>query len=174
MRKITLLLAATLISASGYAHDTERGKKNQYRNHKEAISHHHHEVRNRYGRTGYERSEHNRRSDKDARNTHRKWQTVSSFRGRSGIEVTRSIPVHEKVKALSIQGTKRGMIVRRAYAVMGNGRWVRLHGLEGRILRGDQVRQRLNHPRHVRRVVLDIAPSRFKRGSGELKVRTAR
>ena len=103
----------------------------------------------------------------------KRWETVSAFRGRSGKVVTRQIQVGEEVRALSIAGTKRGMVVRRAKALLGNGRWIRLEGLEGHVTHGEQVSHRLHNPRHIRRVLLDIAPDRDKRGYGELQIKPA-
>ncbi|MFT5929291.1 MAG: hypothetical protein ACI805_002423 [Candidatus Azotimanducaceae bacterium] len=104
----------------------------------------------------------------------RNWQTVSNFRGRSGKVVTRQFRVGEKVNALSIEGTKRGMVIRRAHALLGTGRWVRLEGLEGHITNGERARHRLHNSRFVRRVELEIGPGRYKRGYGKLQVSSAR
>ena len=102
-----------------------------------------------------------------------RWETFGSFRGRSGKHVTRQIHVDERVKALSLQGTKRGMVVRRAHALLGNGRWVRIEGLEGHLRYGEQTKHRLRRPRHVQKVVLDIAPDRYKRGYADLRIKSA-
>ncbi len=103
----------------------------------------------------------------------RRWQAVSAFRGRTGKDVTRYIGVEDRVQALSIAGTKRAMYIRRAYALMGNGKWIRIQGLEGYVSRGETVRHRLRHPRYVRQIALDIEPARYKRGYAELRVRPA-
>ena len=129
---------------------------------------------------GYSRGHANyddRRNDghRDKRHAHRqnRWETVDSFRGRSGKLVTRQINVDERVQELSLQGTKRGMVVRRAHALMGNGRWVRIEGLEGHLRHGEQVKHRLRKPRHVQKVVLEIAPERYKRGYADLRIKSA-
>ncbi|MFT7244570.1 MAG: hypothetical protein ACI82A_001928 [Candidatus Azotimanducaceae bacterium] len=102
-----------------------------------------------------------------------RWETVGSIRGRSGKHVTRQINVDERVQALSLQGTKRGMVVRRAHALLGNGHWVRVEGLEGHLRHGEQSKHRLHKARHVQKVVLDIAPDRYKRGYADLRIKTA-
>jgi hypothetical protein len=102
-----------------------------------------------------------------------RWETVGSIRGRSGELVTRQINVDERVQALSLQGTKRGMVVRRAHALLGNGRWVRVEGLEGHLRHGEQSQHRLHRASHVQKVVLDIAPDRYKRGYADLHIKTA-
>lgn len=116
---------------------------------------------------GHQDNRHNK-----ARNRGR-WETVGSFRGRSGKHVTRQINVDERVQALSLQGTKRGMVVRRAHALLGNGRWVRVEGLEGHLRYGEQSKHRLHKARHVQKVVLDIAPDRYKRGYADLRIKSA-
>lgn len=126
-------------------------------------------------RKSYKRDHHhnNRYSDHHKYNPAR-WQPVQSFRGRSGRDVTRYISVQDKVDALSIQGIKRSLYIREAYALMGNGRWVRVKGLEGYVGRGERLRHRLRNSRYVQKVVLDIEPGRYKRGYAELFVRPAR
>lgn len=103
----------------------------------------------------------------------RPWQVVSAFRGRTGKDVTRYIGVDDRVHALSVTGLKRAMYIRRAYALLGNGEWIRIRGLEGYVNHGESVRHRLRHARYVRQVALDIEPARHKRGYAELKVRPA-
>lgn len=110
------------------------------------------------------------------RKSHQKahrWEHIQGFRGRSGREVTRYIGVNNRVRALSIEGTKRAMYIREAYALMGNGRWVRVHGLEGYVSRGERLRHRLRNPRFVQKVVLEVEPARYKRGYAQLLVRPA-
>ena len=103
----------------------------------------------------------------------RRWEPVQSFRGRSGKDVKRYIEVQDRVHALSIQGTKRAMYIREAYALMGNGRWVRVKGLEGYVRRGERLKHRLRNPRFIQRIVLEVEPARYKRGYAELSVRPA-
>lgn len=139
----------------------------------------HNAERNHHNRSRYSYSQsHNRRDQHSNRggqqHQSRKWQTVSAFRGRSGKVVTREFRVGEKVNALSIQGTKRAMVIRRAHALMGNGRWVRLGGLEGHIANGERAKHRLHNSRFVRRVELEVAPGRYKRAYGNLQVSSAR
>ena len=105
--------------------------------------------------------------------TSRRWEPVQGFRGRSGRDVTRYIGVNDHVRALSIEGTKRGMYIRKAYALLGNGRWVRVHGLEGYVSRGERISHRLRYSRYVKQIVLDVEPAHYKRGYAQLLVRRA-
>jgi len=129
------------------------------------------------GRYSYDQN-HNRGDRTDNRHGEqhqsRHWQTVSAFRGRSGKVVTRQFRVGEMVNALSIESTKRGMVIHQAHALLGNGRWVRLEGLEGHIRDGERARHRLHNSRFVRRVELEVGPGRYKRGYGQLQVSSAR
>lgn len=129
----------------------------------------------RYANHNHRRHDRHHRDDhyKSHKYSPRKWQTVRGFRGRSGRDVTRYIAVQDRVRALSIQGTKRSMYISEAYALMGNGRWVRVRGLEGYVGRGERIKHRLRNPRYVQKVVLHVEPARHKRGYAELLVRPA-
>ena len=199
---LTTTLMTTLMATSSYADGRWQEDRNQYRVitelfyphqtvrlktelHKEA----HKDLRNQLRRDKRQHDYQDQRNNKhhgtssqttsqqhSKHSKHRgqRWEPVSAFRGRSGKTVTRSIRVQDKVDALAIQGTKRGMNIQSAHAVMGNGRWVRLRGLEGRVRHGEQLKHRLRHSRHVQKVVINVAPDRYKRGYAELSVKTAR
>ena len=99
------------------------------------------------------------------------WQFVSDFRSRKGKDVDRTINVNERVIALELEGRKRDLIIDRAYAELGNGRVIRLHGLEGYLEKGDHLRHRLNNARFVERVVFEINATGYKRGYARLSIR---
>lgn len=148
----------------------DKSYSNGYRNkhaNKHAKGHYDYDNR-RYD--GHQDNRHNRHNQAHNRS---RWETVGSIRGRSGKHVTRDINVDERVQALSLQGTKRGMVVRRAHALLGNGRWVRVEGLEGHLRHGEQSKHRLHRARYVQKVVLDIAPDRYKRGYADLRIKPA-
>ena len=128
-------------------------------------SHHRHNRHDRYDQYHHRGDSHNYRP--------RQWQAVTGFRGRSGRDVTRYINVDDRVRALSIQGTKRAMYIREAHALLGNGRWIRVEGLEGYVGRGERIKHRLRNPRFVQKVVLEVEPARHKRGYAQLLVKPA-
>jgi hypothetical protein len=145
-----------------------------HRNHKQQEHHRQHygnKQKHAHGHRRDHRGDHHRNHYRDYKP--RRWQTVQAFRGRSGKDVTRYINVNDRVRALSIQGTKRGMYIRKAHALMGNGRWVRIRGLEGYVARGERIKHRLRRDRFVNQVVLEVEPARYKRGYAELLVRPA-
>lgn len=166
-----------------YHFKIEKHKKKHKQAHKQK-HHGSHGKHNSYGKNydhGYDSGYH--KGYEDGRNGHgyddyhdykpRRWQPVSGFRGRTGRDVTREIHVKDRVRALSIEGTKRDMVIREAYALMGNGRWKRLHGLEGYLRCGERVKHRLRNPRFVQRIVLEVEPARYKRGYAKLFVKPA-
>lgn len=126
-----------------------------------------------YRKDQQQHHKHYRQDTKKQVHKPRRWEKVSAFRGRSGKDVTRYINVNDRVKALSIQGTKRAMYIRKAHALMGNGRWVRVRGLEGYVAYGERIKHRLRKDRFVKQVVLEVEPARYKRGYAELLVRPA-
>lgn len=138
-------------------------------------AHHNQHSRQHFNQQGKRFQEDNYKRDRSGKKDYRPraWQTIAPFRGRTGKDVTRYLGVEDRVQALSIQGTKRAMYIRKAYALMGNGRWVRLRGLEGYVGHGEIVRHRLKNARYVQHVALDIEPARHKRGYAKLMVRPA-
>lgn len=151
----------------------DRGKKSQPGKHRKQEQKRQHAKHRKHDAKKYHRTDRPRQDHQYSYRPAKRWQSVTAFRGRSGRDVTRHLNVQERVKALSIQATKRGMYIRRAHALLGNGRWIRVEGLEGHVNLGERVNHRLSRDRYVKQVVLDIEPSRSKRGYAELLVRPA-
>ncbi|MFT4797685.1 MAG: hypothetical protein ACJAYE_002887 [Candidatus Azotimanducaceae bacterium] len=182
------------ISHKKQTHQNHQNHQNHQKNHDQSYSNSHSKKHNKKhnrkysnghsngysqghskGHSNYDDRRNDGRHNKRHHNAHKqgRWETIGSFRGRSGQHVTRQIHVDERVRALSLQGTKRGMVVRRAHALLGNGRWVRIEGLEGHLRHGEQTKHRLRKPRHIQKIVLDIAPDRYKRGYADLRIKSA-
>ncbi|MFN3235650.1 MAG: hypothetical protein ACE37D_01190 [Pseudomonadales bacterium] len=152
-----------------YQHQLDHRDKHK-RHHKQYRKDKHQQYRKHY-RQDTKKQVHQHRRDHRNDYKPRRWEKVSAFRGRSGKDVTRYINVNDRVQALSIQGTKRAMYIRKAHALMGNGRWVRVRGLEGYVGHGERIKHRLRKDRFVNQVVLEVEPARYKRGYAELLVR---
>lgn len=81
------------------------------------------------------------------------------------------IYVDERVDAIELEGIKRDLHVRRAWMVLGNGRMVRLHDLEGYMEAGYSRAVFLATDRYVKRIELEVEPVGYSRGYARINVR---
>ncbi len=99
------------------------------------------------------------------------WLFAGEFKTRTRHVSDPVIYVDDRVDAIEIEGLKRDLHVRKAWMILGNGRPVRLHDLEGYIDAGYSRAVFLSRDRYVKRIELEVEPVGYSRGYARINVR---
>jgi hypothetical protein len=85
------------------------------------------------------------------------WYTAGKFRSHSNHDSEPVIEIHNLANTISLQSTKRSILVDSAYMEFSDGRTVRIREFEGHIHDGERRSLRLYKPRHIKRVHLHLS-----------------
>ena len=99
------------------------------------------------------------------------WLFAGEFKTRTRHVSDPVIYVDERVDSIEIEGLKRDLHIRRAWMILGNGRAIRLHDLEGYLDAGYSRAVFLSRDRYVKRVELEVEPVSYSRGYARINVR---
>ena len=99
------------------------------------------------------------------------WLFAGEFKTRTRHVSDPVIYVDERVDSIEIEGLKRDLHIRRAWMILGNGRAIRLHDLEGYLDAGYSRAVFLSRDRYVKRVELEVEPVGYSRGYARINVR---